>query len=162
MPLRTTSWGSCGWARAIWFCTSTAARSGFRETSKKADRFMTPSLEFADLKYSSPCMPDSCCSIGAATASATSCAVAPGYTAYLDLGRRERRIALDREPGEGEQAEQHDHDRDDGRENRPPDEQIADLRCVAHGPLLIRRGTAGGAISVLSCGPAAPLSRTGR
>src|SRR5881296_3902263 len=54
---------------------------------------------------------------------------------HLDLGRRERRIAVHRERAEREQPEQHDHDRDDAREDRAPDEDVADLRPVAHGVL---------------------------
>src|SRR2546430_2408737 len=50
IPLRTTSWGSCGSASAIWFCTSTAARTGVRATAKQTDRVMTPSLEVDDLQ----------------------------------------------------------------------------------------------------------------
>src|SRR5205823_3327246 len=79
-----------------------------------------------------------------------------------DLGRRERRITLHGKPGEREQPEQHDHDRDDGRENRTPDEQVADLGRVAHGRLLMRRGAAGGAINALSWAPAAALLGAGR
>ena len=81
IPCRTTSWGSWGWARLTWFWTSTAARSRSRERSKYTCRFIVPSLAFDDLKYSRPSSPESCCSMGAATAEATSSAVAPGYTA---------------------------------------------------------------------------------
>src|SRR2546422_357532 len=54
---------------------------------------------------------------------------------HLDLGRRKRRVTVHRERAEREQPQQHDDDRDDAREDRAPDEDVANLRRVAHGVL---------------------------
>ncbi len=44
-------------------------------------RVYEPSLLLCDDMYSMPSTPTTCCSIGAATVSATTCATAPGYVA---------------------------------------------------------------------------------
>ena len=49
MPFCRTSCGSCGSASFTWFCTSTAARSWFRSMLKNTERFIVPSLPFADV-----------------------------------------------------------------------------------------------------------------
>src|SRR5205823_11327150 len=81
---------------------------------------------------------------------------------HLHRGRREGWVPVHRERTEGERPEQHDRDRDDSREDRPPDEEIADLGRGAHGPTLILGGADGAAITALSPAAAALVSAAGR
>src|SRR5204863_9566987 len=79
MVWRCTSCGNCGTARATRFCTWTSAFLTFVPSLKVTVRPYEPSLlEFDDM-YCIPSRPLTCCSIGAATVSATTPALAPGY-----------------------------------------------------------------------------------
>src|SRR6516164_6477544 len=61
------------------FCTMTRAASRSVATSNVQLSVYEPSLPDCDDMYSMPGMPVTCCSIGAATVSATTWALAPGY-----------------------------------------------------------------------------------
>ena len=43
---------------------------------------------------------------------------------HADVGRRQERILLDRQPGDGDQPEHDGQDRDDDGDDRPPDEEV--------------------------------------
>ena len=89
-PLRTVSprsrtvCGSCGNTDWIRFCTSTCAMSTFVSFLNVTVIVMRPSLVDEEDMYSMLVMPLICCSSGAATVSAISSAVAPGYSALTD------------------------------------------------------------------------------
>src|SRR5207249_5730512 len=78
--VRTTS-GSVGSATATRFCTSTWAMFTLVPSSKVTSSVYEPSLLLCDDMYIIPSTPLTCCSIGAATVSATTLALAPGYDA---------------------------------------------------------------------------------
>src|SRR5207302_7181288 len=61
------------------FCTSTWAILTLVPNSKVTSRLYEPSLLLCDDMYSMFSTPTICCSIGAATVSATTLALAPGY-----------------------------------------------------------------------------------
>src|SRR5207302_9296514 len=63
------------------FCTSTWAILTLVPNSKVTSRLYEPSLLLCDDMYIMPSTPLTCCSIGAATVSATTLALAPGYDA---------------------------------------------------------------------------------
>ena len=75
--VRTTS-GSVGSAMATRFCTSTWAMFTLVPSSKVTSRVYVPSLLLCDDMYIIPSTPTTCCSIGAATVSATTFELAPG------------------------------------------------------------------------------------
>src|SRR5207253_5040321 len=76
----TTS-GNCGWAMATRFCTSTWAILMSVPSANVTSSAYEPSLLDCDDMYSMFSTPLTCCSIGAATVSATTWAFAPGYEA---------------------------------------------------------------------------------
>src|SRR5436190_1531383 len=78
-PMARTTSGSVGSAMATRFCTSTWAMFTSVPSSKVTSREYEPSLFDCDDMYSIPSTPLTCCSIGAATVSATTWALAPGY-----------------------------------------------------------------------------------
>jgi hypothetical protein len=78
MPCRWTAVGSSGMASVTRFCTMTRAASRLVLTSKVQFSVYEPSLPDCDDMYSMPGTPVTCCSIGAATVSATTWALAPG------------------------------------------------------------------------------------
>src|SRR4029077_7640163 len=63
------------------FCTSTWAMLMSVPSAKVTSRVYEPSLLLADDMYIMPSTPLICCSMGAATVSATTWALAPGYAA---------------------------------------------------------------------------------
>src|ERR1019366_10636814 len=80
-PRRLTRSGRIGCARATRFCTSTWAI--FRSTpcwNVMVSEY-EPSLVHCDDMYIIPSTPLTCCSMGAATVSTTTLALAPGYDA---------------------------------------------------------------------------------
>ena len=77
-PMALTTSGSVGWAMATRFCTSTWAMFRSVPSSKVTSRVYEPSLLLCDDMYSMFSTPLTCCSIGAATVSATTWALAPG------------------------------------------------------------------------------------
>ena len=77
-PMAWTTSGSVGWAMATRFCTSTWAMLRSVPSSKVTSRVYEPSLLLCDDMYSMFSTPLTCCSIGAATVSATTWALAPG------------------------------------------------------------------------------------
>src|SRR5437660_7755425 len=79
MPCFCTSVGSCGMARATRFCTLTRAVFRSVPTSNVTVSEYEPSLPHCDDMYSMPSTPLTCCSMGAATVSETTWALAPGY-----------------------------------------------------------------------------------
>src|SRR5262245_8947021 len=79
MPRRLTRSGRIGWARLTRFCTSTWAMFRSVPTLKVIVSAYEPSFAHCDDMYIIPSTPLTCCSMGAATAWATSCALAPGY-----------------------------------------------------------------------------------
>ena len=76
-PVCFTSLGS--WASAVEtrFCTSTAAASRLRSTSKVMVMVEVPSLPETDWMYRIPSTPLICCSSGTVTAVSTTSALAP-------------------------------------------------------------------------------------
>ena len=95
-----------------------------------------------------------CCSSGATTVEATTSALAPGYwPGDVDDRRRDLRILRDRQPRERHAAEDHEHDRDDGGEDRPIDEEMRN----AHRPAGPSVGL--GARRARRCGVACRLLR---
>ncbi len=78
MPCRWTESGSCGMASVTRFCTITRAVFRSVPMSKVTVSVYEPSLPDCDDRYSMPCTPLTCCSIGAPTVSATTWALAPG------------------------------------------------------------------------------------
>src|SRR4051812_292567 len=80
-PIRLTSSGSLAWAMATRFWTSTWAVSRFVPSSNVTSRFIWPSFVHLDDMYSIRSTPFTSCSIGVATVSATTLALAPGYVA---------------------------------------------------------------------------------
>ena len=78
MPCRWTGVGSSGMASVTRFCTITSAVFRSVPTSKVKLSEYEPSLPDCDDMYSMPGTPLTCCSIGAATVSATTWALAPG------------------------------------------------------------------------------------
>ncbi len=77
MPLVRTSAGSRPSAWLTRFCTSTAARSGSRPTSKETLMVLRPLLVLEDCTYVMPSTPLMTCSSGVVTALSTACALAP-------------------------------------------------------------------------------------
>src|SRR5207248_11271267 len=80
-PMALTTSGKSGWAMATRFCTSTWAMLMSVPSSKVTSRVYEPSLLDCDDMYNMLSTPLTCCSIGAATVSATTWALAPGYDA---------------------------------------------------------------------------------
>src|SRR5205807_4849413 len=78
-PMARTTSGSDGSAMATRFCTSTWDMLISVPTSKVTSRVYEPSLLDCDDMYSMFSTKLTCCSIGAATVSATTWALAPGY-----------------------------------------------------------------------------------
>src|SRR5262249_1690811 len=78
-PIALTVSGSEGRARLTRFCTSTCAMSRFVPSSNVTVRLYPPSFVHWDDMYSIFSTPFTCCSIGAATVSRTTEALAPGY-----------------------------------------------------------------------------------
>ncbi len=76
-PTCFTSFGSRPSAWEILFCTSTAARSRLRSTSKVTVIAHDPSLPLVDWMYCIPWTPLIACSSGVVTAVSTVCALAP-------------------------------------------------------------------------------------
>jgi hypothetical protein len=77
-PCRRTSSGSTGSAALTRFCTSTWALSTSVPISNVMVSAYDPSAELVDDMYIMFSTPLTCCSIGAATVSATTRALAPG------------------------------------------------------------------------------------
>ncbi len=77
-PVCFSTSGNCGKARFTRFCTSTWARFKFMPCWNVTVRLYEPSLAQFDDMYIIPSTPLTCCSIGAATVSATTWALAPG------------------------------------------------------------------------------------
>src|SRR6516165_2912026 len=80
-PVALTTSGNVGKAWLTRFCTSTWAMFRSVPSSKVTVRLYPPSFVHCDDMYSIFSTPLTCCSIGAATVSAMTCALAPGYTA---------------------------------------------------------------------------------
>ena len=78
-PICLTTSGRTGVARATRFCTSTWAVLTSVPIAKVTVRLYPPSLVDCDDMYSMFSTPLTCCSTGAATVSATTRALAPGY-----------------------------------------------------------------------------------
>ena len=78
MPCTCTSSGNCGWARATRFCTRTWAKFRSVPSSNVMVKLYAPSLVHCDDMYIMRSTPLTCCSMGAATESATTRASAPG------------------------------------------------------------------------------------
>src|SRR5713226_8649011 len=78
-PACLTTSGSNGRARLIRFCTNTWAKFRLTPGLKVTVSVYEPSLLDWDTMYSISSTPFTCCSIGAATDSATTRASAPGY-----------------------------------------------------------------------------------
>src|SRR4029077_13699958 len=78
-PIALTVSGSDGSARLTRFCTRTCAMSRFVPSLKVTVRLYPPSLVHCDDMYNMFSTPITCCSIGAATVSRTTDALAPGY-----------------------------------------------------------------------------------
>src|SRR6266446_2986975 len=83
-PVALTTSGSVGMAWATRFCTSTWAVSRLTPSRKVMVSWYEPSLLHCDDMYIMFSTPLTCCSIGAATASATTWALAPAYWAVTD------------------------------------------------------------------------------
>src|SRR5947209_5906068 len=83
-PVCLMTSGSEGRARLTRFWTSTWARLRFMPCLKVTVKLYVPSLVHDDDMYIMPSTPLTCCSIGAATDSATSLALAPGYMQVTD------------------------------------------------------------------------------
>src|SRR5436305_10433789 len=81
MPRRCTSGGSTACASETRFCTSTCEMLRSVPGLKVTVREYVPSLVHCDDMYIMFSTPLTCCSMGAATVSATTCALAPGYDA---------------------------------------------------------------------------------
>src|SRR5215469_17577627 len=79
MPRRLTSSGRIGSARFSRFCTSTCEMFRSVPGSKVTVSVYLPSLVHCDDMYIMFSTPLTCCSMGAATVSATTWALAPGY-----------------------------------------------------------------------------------
>jgi len=77
-PVCLTSAGRLGRARLTRFWTCTWASSRLVPSSNVTVRVYTPSLELRDDMYKNFSTPLTCCSMGAATVSATTLALAPG------------------------------------------------------------------------------------
>ena len=77
MPVVRTSMGRRPSAALTRFCTSTAARSMSRETSKVTVMALEPSLPEVEVMYFMPSTPLICCSMGVVTEVSTACAFAP-------------------------------------------------------------------------------------
>ena len=77
-PVCLMTSGSCGRARFTRFCTSTWAMFRFTPCLNVTVRLYEPSLVHCDDMYSMFSTPLTCCSMGAATVSATTWALAPG------------------------------------------------------------------------------------
>src|SRR5262245_22777109 len=80
-PVALTTSGSSGVAWVTRFCTSTWAVFRSVPSLKVMVRLYEPSLVHCDDMYIIFSTPLTCCSIGAATVSATTWALAPGYWA---------------------------------------------------------------------------------
>ena len=77
-PVARTSGGNCGSAIATRFCTCTCARSTSVPSLNVTSSVYEPSLLLCDVMYNMFSTPTTCCSIGAATVSAITLALAPG------------------------------------------------------------------------------------
>src|SRR6266567_1320567 len=82
-PVALMTSGKRGRACATRFCTSTWAVSRLTPSLKVTVRVYEPSLLHCDDMYIMFSTPLTCCSMGAATVSATTWALAPGYTAEI-------------------------------------------------------------------------------
>src|SRR5436305_14285206 len=78
-PVALTTSGRVGRAWLTRFCTSTWAMFRLVPSAKVTVRLYPPSLVDCDDMYSIFSTPLTCCSMGAATVSATTTALAPGY-----------------------------------------------------------------------------------
>ena len=78
IPCCCTGLGNCGMASATRFCTMTRAVFRSVPRSNVTVSVYEPSLPICDDMYSMFWTPLTCCSIGAATVAATTCALAPG------------------------------------------------------------------------------------
>ncbi len=78
IPWFCTDVGNCGMASVTRFCTMTRAVFKLVPTSNVTVSEYEPSLPICEDMYSMPSTPLTCCSIGAATVSATTWALAPG------------------------------------------------------------------------------------
>src|SRR5205823_12529404 len=79
MPWFWTDVGSSGMASCTRFWTMTRAVFRSVPTWKVTNSVYVPLLPEVEVMYSMPGTPLTCCSIGAATVSATTWALAPGY-----------------------------------------------------------------------------------
>src|SRR5439155_21984911 len=80
-PMARVTSGSDGVAMATRFCTSTWAVFTSVPSAKVTSRVYEPSLPDCEDMYSMPSTPTTCCSMGAATVSATTWELAPGNEA---------------------------------------------------------------------------------
>ena len=78
MPVARTTSGSCGIARLTRFCTRTCAMFRSVPLANVTVSEYEPSLVLCDDMYSMSSTPLTCCSMGAAMVSDTTCALAPG------------------------------------------------------------------------------------
>src|ERR1043165_2240608 len=78
-PACLTTSGKFGMARLMRFCTNTWAKFKFTPGLNVTGRLEEPALFDCDTMYIMSSTPLICCSMGAATESATSWALAPGY-----------------------------------------------------------------------------------
>ena len=78
IPWFCTGVGKIGMASVTRFCTITSAVFKLVPTSKVTLNEYEPSLPICEDMYNMPSTPLTCCSIGAATVSATTWALAPG------------------------------------------------------------------------------------
>src|SRR5437762_562639 len=83
-PMALTTSGNCGRAWVTRFCTSTWAMLTSVPILKVTVRVYEPSLVDCDDMYIMFSTPLTCCSMGAATVSATTSALAPGYWQVTD------------------------------------------------------------------------------
>src|SRR5205807_5542323 len=79
-----TDTGRSGIASCTRFCTMTRAVLRSVPTSNVTNSVYVPVLPESDVMYSMPGTPLTCCSIGAATVSATTWALAPGYEMEME------------------------------------------------------------------------------
>jgi hypothetical protein len=78
MPVARTTSGSCGNAKLTRFCTRTWAMFRSVPLLNVTVSVYVPSLVHCDVMYSMSSTPFTCCSMGDAIVSDTTCALAPG------------------------------------------------------------------------------------